>query len=100
MRRIRTEAVFGDNQFEMRVIPTQLGDEAFGSIAFTIIFGRAILLDNGLGHQRNDFAFVGMDERGTQELMGIGDGAISVMFFSTRVAVNLFGGKIARAIES
>jgi hypothetical protein len=31
--------------------------------------------------------------------VGIGDGAIAVVFFQTRVAMDLFGGKIAGAIE-
>ena len=36
--RIRTQAIFGDNAFEMRVVLTELGNEAFGSIALTVIF--------------------------------------------------------------
>ena len=99
MRGIRAETVFGDNQVEMRVILTQFGDQAFGGIAFTIIFARAILLDNRLRHQRYDFALIGMDERSTQHLMGIGHGAVSVVFFETRLTMNLVGGKIARAIK-
>ena len=59
----------------------------------------AILFDNRLGHQGNDFALVGVDERRTQHLMGIGDGAVAVMVFQTRIAMNLFGGKIAGTIE-
>src|SRR5215510_9759526 len=43
VRRIGTQGVFGDDELEMRVILAQLGKEAFRRIAFTIIFGRAIL---------------------------------------------------------
>src|SRR5919106_2703600 len=97
---IRAEAVFGNDYLEVRVISTKLGDEALGRVALTIIFLGAILFDDRLGHQWNDFALIGVDERRTQHLMGIGHGAISVVCFQTRVAVNLFGGKIPRTIES
>src|SRR5918992_6145173 len=100
MRGIRTQAIVRDDDLEVGVILTKFGDEALGGVALAIIFLGAIRLDNGLGHQRNDFAFIGVDERRTQHLMGISDGAVSMMFFQTRVAVNLVGGKIAGAIES
>src|SRR6516225_11901388 len=35
---IGTQGVFGDDELEMRVILAQLGDEAFGSVAFAIVF--------------------------------------------------------------
>ena len=63
MRGIGTQAIFGDNELEVRVVPTQLGNEAFGGIAFTIIFLRAILLHNRLRHERNHFPHVWMDNR-------------------------------------
>ncbi len=63
MRGIGTQAVLGDNQFEMRVILTQLGDKALRGVAFAIIFGRAILLDNGLRRQRNEFQSSDMKSR-------------------------------------
>ena len=44
VRSIGTQAVFGDDELEMRVILAQLGDKAFGGIAFTIIFVRPIVL--------------------------------------------------------
>lgn len=81
------------------MILTKLGDKALGCVAFAVIFLGAILPDNRLGHERDDGALVGVDERRTQHLMGIGDGAVSVVVFQTRVTVNLFGGKIAGAIE-
>ena len=79
MRGIGTQTVFGDDQLEMGVVLTQLGDEALGGIAFTVVFLGAILLDNGLGHQGNHFALIGVNEGRAQHLMGIGDGAISVV---------------------
>ncbi len=63
MRGIRTQAVFGNNHFEvvlgveltLRVILTKLGNKALGRIAFTVIFLGAILLRNRFGHQGNQF---------------------------------------------
>jgi hypothetical protein len=99
MRCIRAQAIFGDNHLKIGVIPAKLSDEAFRGVALAIIFLAAILFDNRLGHQRNHFALVGVDEGRPQQLMGIGHGAIAMVFFQTRVAVNLLGGKIAGAIE-
>ncbi len=40
---IGTQTVFSDDELEMRVILAELGNEAFGGIALTIVFGRTIL---------------------------------------------------------
>jgi hypothetical protein len=66
---IGTQTVFGDDELEMGVVLAQLGKEAFRRIAFTIIFGRAILFDNRFGHERNDFTHVRMDQRRAQHLV-------------------------------
>ncbi len=50
VRGIGTAAIFGDDHLEMGVILTKVADEALGRVAFTIIFGRPILLDNRLRH--------------------------------------------------
>src|SRR5688572_21055928 len=55
MRGIRTEAIFGDDHLEMGVILRKLADETLGHVALAIIFLGAILLDDRLGHQGNDF---------------------------------------------
>jgi hypothetical protein len=83
VRGIGTEAVFGDDQLEVRMILPQLGDQALGGTPFTVILGRAILLDNGLGHQRKHLALVGVNESGAQHLVAIGDGAVLVVHFQT-----------------
>jgi hypothetical protein len=62
MRGIRTEAISGDNHFEGRVLPAKLGDKTFGRVALAGILLGAILLDNRLGHQRNDCALVGVQQ--------------------------------------
>ena len=47
VRRIGTQAVFGDDELEVRVILAQFDDKAFGGIAFTIIFVRPVVLPIG-----------------------------------------------------
>jgi len=38
VRGIGTQTVFGDDELERRVILAQLGEEALGGIAFTVVF--------------------------------------------------------------
>ena len=97
---IGTQGVFGDDELEMRVILASLGNEAFGGMAFTIIFLRAILFDNRFGHEWNHFTLVWMDDRCTQHLVVVGDRPVSVLLLKTRGTVNRLGGKISRAIQS
>src|SRR5260370_12271688 len=61
--RIRTQALFGDDELEMRVVLTKLVNEAFGGITLTIIFLLTILYDNRFGHQRNHFTAIRMSNR-------------------------------------
>ena len=84
---------------KMWVILAQLGDEAFGGIAFAIIFLRAVLLDNRFGHERNHFTKIRMDDRGAQHLVIIGDRAVAVFLVQARVTVDGRGGEIPGAIE-
>ena len=75
---IRTETVFGDDELEVGMILAQLGNKALGGIAFTIIFGRSIVLHNRFRHQGNHGTHVRMKNRCTQHLMKIGDGPLAV----------------------
>lgn len=59
----------------------QLRDEALGGLALTIVFLGAVLLDNQLGHQRNDFALIRENDRGPQHLVVIGNDAVTVARF-------------------
>jgi hypothetical protein len=83
VRGIGTEAIFGDDQLEMRVVLAQFDEQTLGRIALTIVFVRAIWLDNRFGHQRNHFALVGVNEGRTQQLVAVGHGAIALMGCST-----------------
>ena len=94
-----SQAVFSDQQLEVRVSLTQRGDETRGRVPRAIIFGGAILRENRCGHQRHPGTLVGVDERRTQPLMGGGTRAVSVVVCQTRIAVQRFGGHIARASE-
>ena len=63
MRCIGTQAVFSDDEFEVGVVLTQLGNKPLGGIAFAIIFARAVLLHDRLRHQGNHGPHVRMDNR-------------------------------------
>ena len=75
---VGTQTVFGDNELEMGVILAQLDNEALGGIALTVIFLRAILFDNRLGHERNDFPAVWMENRRAQQLVIIRDRTVTL----------------------
>ena len=63
VRRVGTQTILRHNQLEVGVILTKFGDQALGGIAFTVVFLGAILFDDRLGHQSNDFALIRMDDR-------------------------------------
>ncbi len=96
---IGTQAVFGDDEFEVGIVVTQLGYEPFGGHAFASIFARAVLLHDRFRHQGNHGPHVRMDNRGAQHLMGIGDGPVAMHLLQTGRTVNRLGGERARAIE-
>ena len=80
VRGIGTQAVFGDDEFEVRVILAQFDHKAFGGIAFTIIFGRPIVVPDRFGHEWNHGTHVWMDDRRAQHLMRIRDRTVAVDF--------------------
>ncbi len=72
---------------------------AAGGIAAAIVLGVAVLVDDRLGCQRDDFLEIGMDQGGTQQLMGISDAAAAMMLLQARVAMDFAGGEIGRAVQ-
>ena len=50
VRSIGTQAVFGDDALEVRVILAQFEDKSFGGIPFTIIFARPIMFPDRFRH--------------------------------------------------
>src|SRR5208283_3899381 len=99
MRGIRTQPVFSNNHGEMGVILAEFLEETFGGVALAIILGLAILSENRFGHQRNNFACVGMNQRRRQHLMVIGYLAVLPLPLQTSVTMDVVRGKVFRAVE-
>ena len=99
VRSIRTQAVFGDDELEVRMVLAQLGNETFGSVTFTIIFIRPIVLPDRFRHQRNHGTHLWMNNRRAQHLMRIRDRPVPMHRVQTRGTVNGRGGKISCAIK-
>ena len=83
----------------MRMIVAQLGNEAFGGMAFAIIFGRTVRLHHRFGHARNHCTDIRLDNRCAQHLRRVRDRPVAVDLVQTRRTRNRWGGKIPRAIE-
>jgi hypothetical protein len=99
MRGVGTQALFGDNTLEVRMVLTQLGNEALGGLPFTIIVVRPIVLHNRFRHQGHHGAHVWMDNRRASHLMMIRHAPVAVDLVQTRCTVHRRGGKIPRPIE-
>ena len=61
VRGIRTQAVFSDNAFEVRVVLAYPGHEPLRGIPCTVIVLRAIVFHHRFRHQRNHFTHIRMD---------------------------------------
>ena len=96
---MRTPAVFGDHALAVWVVLPELAQEAFGSLAFTIIFGCAILRHNGFRQQRNPCTQGRMEQRRTSPLVIRSACPVAVDLGQTRGTVPRLGGKVRRAIE-
>src|SRR6266446_7533004 len=94
MGRMGTQAVFGDDALEMRVVLASLGHQALGGMPFALIFARAILLHHRLRPQRNHFTPVWMEQRRAQHRMSIRDRTVAVDLLETRRTVNRLRGKV------
>ena len=89
-----SEAVFGHDELEVGMVLTQLGNEAFGGVAFTIIFGRAVLFDGRFWHQGNQRT-AGPDGPAPHPTFAvIRDRPLRWTRRETGGAVNRLGGKI------
>ena len=73
----------------MRMVLAELRQEPLQGVAFTVVLGFAILLEDRFGHQRDDFSTAGTYQRGTQHLMVVSDLAITMMFFHALGAMDL-----------
>ena len=95
VRGVGTEGVFDDDDRQMGMLLAKLFQPAAGGIALAVVLGMAVLLDDRLGCQRDDFLEVGMDQGGPQQLMGIGDVAVAMVLLQARGAMDLGEEKYA-----
>ena len=94
-----TQPVCSDTALELGVVLAQLDHEAYGGMAFTIIFVRALVLHERFGHHGHHGTAVRMEHRRAQHLVSIRDRPVAVGLVQARGTVNGLGGKRARAIE-
>src|SRR5947209_7325999 len=74
-------------------------EKPLGRMALAVVLGVAVLLEDRLGHQRDDFAEVRMHQHSSQQLMVVRDGAIAMPPFQTVRAMDLLRREIPRTIE-
>ena len=84
VRGVGAEGVFDDDDRQMGMLLAELFQPAAGGIALAVVLGMAVLLDDRLGCQRDDFLEVGMDQGGPQQLVGIGDSAVAMVLLQAR----------------
>ena len=99
MRCVGTQRVLEDDDRQVRMVPAKRLEPATCGVAFAVVFGVTILVNNRLRGQRDYFFEVGMDQRGTQQLVVVGHAAAAMVLLQTRSTVNLGGGKIARPVQ-
>ena len=99
VRGVGGQGVFDDDDWQMGMLATELLEPAAGGMALAVVLGLAVLLNNRLGSQGDDFLEVRMDQGGPQQLMGIGDPAAAMVLGQARGARDLGGGEVGRAIE-
>jgi hypothetical protein len=81
--RMGTQTVCGPDTLEVRVVLTPRGHDAFGRVACTSMFVRAILWDHGFWHHGHHGTLVRMEERGAHHLLRLRDRAVAVDLVQT-----------------
>ena len=99
-RRVGIQRIERGDDAQMRMILTELRQKPLQSVPFAIILRFAILPQDRLGHQRDDFLPAGTDNHRPQHLMMVGDLAVAMMFFQAAGAVDFVGREVLGAIES
>jgi hypothetical protein len=99
VRRVGAEGVLDDDHGQVGMLAAEAPEPAAGGVAFAVVLGVAVLVDDRLGRQRDDFLEIGMNQGGFQQLMGIGDAAASMVLLQTRRTVDLGGRIIGRSVE-
>ena len=96
---VGAEGVFDDDDRQVGMLLAKPFQPAAGGIPLAVVLGLAVLLDDRLGCQRDDFLEVGMDQGGPQQLMGIGDAAVAMVLFQTGGTMDIGGGEIGGAVQ-
>ena len=81
------------------MVLAELRQKPFQGVAFAVVFRFAILFEDRFGHQGDDFLVTGTDQRGTQQLMMVGDLAVAMVFFQAQGAMDLWGREKLDAIQ-
>ena len=82
-RCLGTQAVLGENEFQVRVVLTSRGHEPVGGMALTIIVARSIWFHERFRHHGNHVTALRMDDRCAQQLMSIRHAAVTVDLWQT-----------------
>ncbi len=88
LRGIGGQPILYDDELHVRVFPTDIRQQTFGRIAFTIIFSGAVLFQNRPGCQGKNLPAIRVDQYSPQHLMIVGDAPITMMFFTALIAVH------------
>ena len=99
VRCVGTERVLDDDHRQMGIFSAKAFEPAASGVPLTVVLRLAVLLDDRLGCQGDDFLEVGMDEGGPEQLMRIGDAAAAMVLDQARGAMDLGGGEIGGAVE-
>ena len=99
MGSVAAECVLNDDDLQERMILTKVLQPTAGRVAFTVVFDKAILLDDRFGCQRDNFFEVGMDQGCAEQLVGIGDMAPAMVLDHARSTMDFLGREVACAIK-
>src|SRR5207247_86187 len=65
---VGAESVLDDDDGQVGMLLAKLFQPAAGGIAFAVVLGVAVLIDDRFGRQRDHFFAVGMDQGGAEQL--------------------------------
>jgi hypothetical protein len=99
VRRVATQAILGDDDRQMRMVPAEAFEPAACGVAFTVILALAILALDGLRGQGDDLRKIRVDDDRPQQLVVVGNLAVSVRAAQAVVAVDLLGAEVFHAVQ-
>ena len=100
MRSIWAQGILSDREGQLRMVLLQLGQETLGCVPLTVVLRFPILLHNRLGHQRNHFPSVRVNDDPTHQLMGVGHlSRLLGDLLQTGITGNLLRAKVPCALQ-